>query len=213
MLTDKQCKNAGCPAEKKRVRFTDSGGLYLEVSPAGSKRWFWKMYANRKEGRMAPGSYPSVSLAEARRARDAAKLQKAEGKNPVQVRRTEKLKAINPAGDTFKIVVLEWHGKQTSQWSDGHAKRALRQLERDLFPWIGSRRLQEIEPVELLATLRKIGMSRSIRSLATSFFSRSISPCSGFITPLPGNACFGSATISRTHLRNTFSCTSRSRAA
>jgi integrase len=156
MLTDKQCKNALCPPGKKRMRFTDSGGLYLEVSPAGSKRWFWKLYANGKEGRMALGSYPSISLAVARRARDSARLQKSEGKNPVQTRKTEKLKASNPAGDTFKAIALEWHGKQASQWSDGHAKRALRQFERDLFPWIGSRRLQEIEPVELLATLRKI---------------------------------------------------------
>lgn len=40
MLTDKHCKNAVCPAGKSRARFTDAGGLYLEVSPAGSKRWF-----------------------------------------------------------------------------------------------------------------------------------------------------------------------------
>ncbi len=56
MLTDKHCKNATCPADKKRARFTDSGGLYLEVSPAGSKRWFWKLYTNGKEGRMALGT-------------------------------------------------------------------------------------------------------------------------------------------------------------
>lgn len=48
------------------------------------------------------------------------------------------------------------HAKQAPQWSEGHAERARRQLERDLFPWIGLRRLSEIEPVELLATLRKI---------------------------------------------------------
>ena len=62
MLTNPECKNATCPPDKKRVRFTDAAGLYLEVSPAGSKRWFWKTYANGKEGRMALGSYPEVSL-------------------------------------------------------------------------------------------------------------------------------------------------------
>ena len=93
MLTDAGCKNASCPIDKKRTRFTDAGGLYLEISPAGSKRWFWKTYADGKEGRIALGSYPSVSLAAARKARDAAKLQKSEGLNPVQVRKIEKLKA------------------------------------------------------------------------------------------------------------------------
>lgn len=156
MLTDKHCKNAFCAPEKKRSRFTDSGGLYLEVSPAGSKRWFCKLYADGKEGRMALGSYPGVGLADARRARDRVKLQKSLGVNPIQARRIERLKALNPAGDTFKDVALEWFAKQAPQWSQGHADRALRQFERDLFPWIGSRQMREIEPVELLATLRKV---------------------------------------------------------
>ena len=156
MLTDKQCKNAACPPAKKRARFTDSRGLYLEVSPTGSKRWFWKLYNNGKEGRMALGSYPDVGLADARKARDAVKLQKSEGRDPVQARKVQKLKASNPAGDTFKVVALEWYAKQAPQWSPAHADRSLRQFERDLFPWLGDRRLQEIEPIELLATLRKV---------------------------------------------------------
>ena len=57
MLTDKHCKNATCPPDKKRARLTDAQGLYLEVSPAGSKRWFWKTYIGGKEGRMALGGY------------------------------------------------------------------------------------------------------------------------------------------------------------
>lgn len=157
MLTDKQCKNAVCPQEKKKIRFTDSGGLYLEVSPAGSKRWFWKVYADGKESRLALGSYPTVGLADARKKRDAARLQKSDGRNPIEVRKVERLmKAVGSGSDRFRDVALEWHAKQAPQWSDGHAKRALRQLERDLFPFIGDRRLQDIEPMELLGTVRKI---------------------------------------------------------
>jgi len=156
MLTDAQCRNATCPPDKKRERLTDSAGLYLEISPAGSKRWFQKIYRDGKETRLALGSYPAVGLTAARRARDAAKLQKAEGQDPIQARKVEKLKAMNPAGDSFKVVALEWYEKQEPQWSEAHAVRAKRQFERDLFPWLGDRRLADIEPVELLATLRKI---------------------------------------------------------
>ena len=92
VLTDAQCRNATCPADKKRVRLTDSGGLYLEISPGGSKRWFQKIYRDGKETRLALGSYPTVGLIAARRARDAAKLQKAEGTDPIQARKVEKLK-------------------------------------------------------------------------------------------------------------------------
>lgn len=156
MLTDKHCKNALCPADKKRARFTDSGGLYLEVSPAGSRRWFWKTYADGKEGRLALGAYPVMGLSDARKARDAAKLHKSEGRDPVQVRKLEKIRAARPEGDTFKAVALEWYAKQALQWSTSHADRSLRQLERDLFPWIGARPIAEIHAMELLAALQKV---------------------------------------------------------
>lgn len=156
MLTDPECKNATCPPDKPRKRLADSGGLYLEVSPNGSRRWFWKYRKDGKEGRMALGSYPAVSLSAARKARDVAKLTKAGGTDPVQARKVDKLKASNPAGDSFRVVALEWFDKQAPHWSEAHAIRAKRQFERDLFPWLGERRLADIEPVELLATLRKV---------------------------------------------------------
>ena len=102
MLTDAQCRNAVCSPTSKRERLSDSGGLYLEVAPGGSRRWFWKYRHEGKEGRMALGSYPSVSLTAARKARDTARLQKSTGINPVHARKVERLKASASAGDTFK---------------------------------------------------------------------------------------------------------------
>ncbi len=156
MLTDVECKNALCPPEKTRVRLACSGGLYLEVSPSGSKRWFWKYRKDGKEGRMALGSYPGVGPKDARKARDAAKAQKSDGQDPVKARKVEKLKATLPDGSTFKAVALEWYAKQAPQWSDGHADRSLRQLERDLFPLIGDRPIASIHAMELLAALQKV---------------------------------------------------------
>jgi integrase len=156
MLTDAECKNAICPPEKKRARLACSGGLYLEISPAGSKRWFYKYRKDGKEGRMALGSYPDIGPKKARDAMTAAKLQKSEGHDPVQVRKVEKLKATRTDGDTFKAIALEWYGKQSPQWSASHAERSLRQLERDLFPWIGDRAMTDIHAMELLAALQKV---------------------------------------------------------
>jgi len=150
MLTDVECKNASCPPEKTRVRLACSGGLYLEVSPNGSKRWFWKYRKDGKEGRMALGSYPDVGPKDARKARDAAKAQKSDGQDPVKARKVERLKATLPDGSTFKAVALEWYAKQAPQWSASHAERSLRQLERDLFPLIGGRPIASIHAMELL---------------------------------------------------------------
>ncbi len=57
VFTDPDCKNASCPPDKKHARLTDSAGLYLEVSPSGSKRWFLKLYKDGKETRLALGSF------------------------------------------------------------------------------------------------------------------------------------------------------------
>jgi integrase len=156
MLTDAECKNAVCSPEKKRERLACSGGLYLEVSPNGSKRWFWKYRKDCKEGRMALGSYPDVDPKKAREARDAAKEQKTKGVDPVQARKLDKLKNTRSTGDTFKAIALEWYAKQAPQWSASHAERTLRQLERDLFPWIGERPIAEIHSMELLKALHKV---------------------------------------------------------
>ena len=95
-------------------------------------------------------------LKAALKARNAAKLQKPEGADPVKLRKLEKIKATRPDGDTFKAVALEWYGKQSPQWSDSHVKRSLCQLERDLFPWIDNRLTTEIHALELLAALQKV---------------------------------------------------------
>ena len=155
MLTDAECRNATCPPDRRQARFADSGGMYLQVSPSGSKRWFLKYRVAGKEKQLALGSYPAVSLTAARRARDAAKLQRADGVDPIQARKIKRLTAINPAGDSFKVVALEWYDKQAPHWSEAHAVRARRQFERDLFPWLGEHRMIDITPMELLATLRK----------------------------------------------------------
>lgn len=156
MLTDAQCRNAVCPPERKQARFTDSGGMYLQVSPAGSKRWFLKYRVAGAEKQLALGSYPDVSLTNARKARDAAKLQKSEGIDPVQVRKIEKLKALTPAGDTFKATALEWYEMKLDSWSSHYAIREKRNLEKDLFPYFAARRIGDIEPIELLAAVRQV---------------------------------------------------------
>ena len=75
MLTDAECRNATCPTDKKRVRLTDSGGLYLEVTPNGRKRWFWKYRYDNKEKRLSLGSYPAVHLDEVLGPLDAFRAQ------------------------------------------------------------------------------------------------------------------------------------------
>ena len=155
-LTDAACRNASCPPDRKQARYADAGGLYLEVSASGSRRWFWKFRIEGVEKKFALGSYPDVSLAAARKARDVAKAQKAAGINPIQARQVVKLKAAVNTGDTFRETALEWFDKHHARWSVHYATREKRNLEKDLFPYFAARRISEIEAIELLAALRRV---------------------------------------------------------
>ena len=155
-LTDAACRNASCPPDRRQARYSDAGGLYLEVTASGSRRWFWKFRIEGVEKKFALGSYPDVSLAAARKARDAAKAQKAAGINPIQARQVVKLKAAVNTGDTFRETALEWFDKHHTRWSGHYATREKRNLEKDLFPYFAARRISEIEAIELLAALRRV---------------------------------------------------------
>lgn len=156
MLTDAKCRNSKCPADKKRARFTDASGLYMEVSPAGSRRWFWKTYSEGKESRIALGSYPSVTLTAARKARDVAKLQRSQGIDPVQVRQVDRLKASVGTGDTLFATANDWLARGKPNWSDTHYVRESRNINKDLIPYLGKRAIGSIKPIELLAVIQKV---------------------------------------------------------
>lgn len=163
MLTDADCRNATCPPDKKRRRLADSAGLYLETSPTGSKRWFWKFYPDGKESRLALGGYPEVSLKAARRARDEARKVRETGANPVQHRKAERLATGARKAVTFEAVARELHETKASGWSVNHAAQWLRCLEKDLFPWIGSLPVAEVSAPVLLDSLRRVERRGALR--------------------------------------------------
>jgi integrase len=156
MLTEAACRNARCSPELKRIRLTDGSGLYLEVSPAGSKRWFWKFYPDGKESRLALGSYPGVTLKAARLARDEARKTRQNGTNPVQARKAAKVVKAASNATTFETVAREFHGVKKGGWSEGHATKWIRMNELYLFPHLGTLPLSSIKAPALLATLRKV---------------------------------------------------------
>lgn len=156
MLTDADCRNATCPPEAKRLRLTDAAGLYLEVSPAGRKRWFWKFYPDGKESRLALGGYPAMGLKAARKARDDAKRVRETGANPVQQRKAEKLAAKASSANTFEAAARELLASKAPGWSPAHAEKWLRIMEKDLFPHIGALPLADIGAPVLLGALRRV---------------------------------------------------------
>ena len=152
MLTDTSIRNA--KPKEKPYKLADSGGLYLLVTPNGSRLWRLKYRVGGIEKLLSFGSYPQVSLKEARDKAFEAKQGLSSGIDPSQTKKAQKASASG--ADSFEAVAREWFGKFSTGWAPGHAERVIRLLERDVFPWIGLRPVREITAPELLAVLRRI---------------------------------------------------------
>jgi integrase len=150
VLTDTAVRNAK-PREKP-YKLSDSGALYLLISPGGSKLWRFKYRVEGKEKLLALGAYPEIPLKQARDRRDDARRLLANGVDPGVKRQVEKA----AAGDTFEAIAREWFAKFSVNWATSHSEKVIRRLELDLFPWLGSRPIREVTPPELLDCLRRI---------------------------------------------------------
>lgn len=153
-LTDIACKSA--KPKGKPYKKADGGGLYLLVNKDGSKYWRMKYRFLGKEKLLSFGTYPLISLAEARESRDKAKKLLAGGIDPSAAKKEKKRKAVRNAQNTFKVIALDWHSNQKGRWSEKYAQNILHRLENDVFPYIGSEPISALEAPDILDVLRKI---------------------------------------------------------
>ncbi len=139
----------------KSYKFYDMDGLFLFVTPQGGKLWRFKYRFDGKEKLLAFGTYPEISLSDARELRDKARKQIANGVDPSELKKTMKIKIVQET-ETFKAIALEWFVKFQHTWTPGYAVTMNSRLERDLFPWIGTRPIKDIKAPELLAVIRRV---------------------------------------------------------
>lgn len=149
------------------MRLADSGGLYLEVAPNGSKRWFVKYRFSGKERRLALGRYPEVTVKAAREGRDKARKDRAGGSDPVQARRLGKISSASAAAVTFEAVAREFHATKAAGWSPRYSARWLERMEKDLFPLLGALPLSSISAPVLLDTLRRVERRGAVETAHT----------------------------------------------
>ncbi|MGF7480583.1 tyrosine-type recombinase/integrase [Providencia sp. SP181] len=154
LLTDIQIRKA--KPKEKAYTLNDGNGLSLLIEPNGSKGWRFRYRFAGKPKMISFGVYGQISLADARRKRDEAKKQLSDGIDPSDARKSEKITQKYAAENTFKAVAMEWHVSKCSTWSKGYASEILRCFENDVFPFIGSRPIDQLAPLELLAVLQKI---------------------------------------------------------
>ncbi|MDD2720227.1 MAG: Arm DNA-binding domain-containing protein [Gallionella sp.] len=130
-LTDVAIKKAK-PAPKD-YKLGDGGGLYILVKATGSKCWRLKYRFAGKEKLLALGTYPEISLSQARERREDARKVIANGGDPSAIKQAAKqqqVKALQIAENTFRNLAIEFHKIKAPMWTSGHASQWIGNLEK-----------------------------------------------------------------------------------
>ncbi|EPK4721978.1 tyrosine-type recombinase/integrase [Klebsiella oxytoca] len=153
-LTDLEIRRAK-PAEKTYTK-ADCNGLSLQIEPNGSKGWRFRYRFEGKAKMLSLGTYPKVSLSEARRRRDEAQDLLATGINPSDSRKEKKLAQQDRLGNTFEAIAREWYQRRYDLWAESYRTEMIATFEKDVFPHIGHRPIDSITPMELMAVLTRL---------------------------------------------------------
>lgn len=150
-MTDVKIRNLKPKA--KAFQVADGNGLVLEVRPNGQKAWLYRYRLYGRQEKLSIGSYPDLSLAEARsRHVDARKMVLA-NKSPAQTKQAEKRRL----SDDLQIVrglakaYLEDHVAKLAS-----AKLARAWIEKHILPTIGSKFIHEVTPADCIAVVERI---------------------------------------------------------
>lgn len=153
-LTELAIKNLKPRAKIYRV--ADTGGLCLEVSPAGGKLWRWRYYYQGKEQMLALGKYPTVPLAGARqRCNEARELLEA-GKSPAREKKISKLRKAHEDTNTFEKLARHWLATKHQGLNAKYSKQCLARMEQHVFPMIGALPIGEITIPDVVSVVEKI---------------------------------------------------------
>ena len=137
-LTALQVKTLKGPARK-----SDGDGLLLVVRESGAKSWLWRGQANGKRRDIGLGTYPDVSLAEARDKAAATRKQFRAGDDPVEAKRAAKKAAATIP--TFRAAAQAVHAEREGDWRNGkHKAQWINTLTTYAFPTIGDRAIDKV---------------------------------------------------------------------
>ena len=154
-LADTKIRAAG--ANGKTQRMWDGGGLYLEVSPSGSKWWRLKYRHLKIEKRLSLGTYPSTTLKLAREAAAKARVSLAAGIDVSAERQAIKQSTENASTNSFEAIAREWiNTVHKPKVCEAQFLRTVGRFERDVFPWIGEIQVEKLKAPEILKVMRRV---------------------------------------------------------
>jgi integrase len=143
--------------KNKPYKVADDRGLYVEVTPSGGKLWRFRYRIGKLEKKLSIGNYPDISLKDARQATYEARQAVARGGDPSLEKRKQKIRSEFLSAQTFEAVAREYIEQMMVQngRAEGTVVKANYFLDQ-LAPAIGKRPIDQIEPFEILAPLKRL---------------------------------------------------------
>ena len=160
--------------EEKSYKLNAGDGLFLEITPSGSKRWRLRYFFAGKEQMLSLGLYPSIGLLEAKEARDNARKLISKGIDPSEHRKEEKIASKTTTQNSFEAIANEWLAQQTDKADVTRAKA--KWLLQFAIVEFGQVPIHEVTPPMVLAACRKeeragkLETARRIRSKCSQVF-------------------------------------------
>lgn len=152
-------------ATGKAYTLADTDGLSLAVTAGGGRTWHFRYYWSNKQKRMSLGTYPEITLREARGLRDEARALLAKGINP-RVHRKQKRVAVRLAGEhTFELVYKQWFAHRALSLKKGRqctSSTLPRIFKKDVLPALGKRSIYEIKRPDLLEVIARIERRKAL---------------------------------------------------
>ncbi|MBW4053990.1 MAG: integrase arm-type DNA-binding domain-containing protein [Proteobacteria bacterium] len=165
-------------AGNKPQHLFDGGGLFLLVATSGGKWWRFKYSHSGKSKTISFGTYPEISLAQAREKREEARKLLAAGVDPSTDRKAVKAAKIELLANSFECIAREWHKKMLgdSAWTADHADTIMTRMEKDMFPRIGGKPITEVTAKDIRTILDQVkergavDTARRCRTIASQVF-------------------------------------------
>jgi len=153
-LSDVQARNS--KPKEKDYKLSDGQGFYLLVASTGGKHWRLDYTFLGKRKTLSLGTYPAVTLSDARQRREEAKKLLANGVDPSEIKKAQKAAIISSNESSFEVVARLWHAGKVEGWAASHAKTTLERLEKNIFPWLGAKPVREISLSDIKQVLHRI---------------------------------------------------------
>ncbi len=137
-------------------KLADGGGMYLLINPSGARLWRYKYRLEGKEQTFALGSYPELSLAQARLDHEKARELVAKGISPTHHRKEKKQEALTETKNSFEAVTRKWMAEKSARWTPLYLLQVKTTMERDVFPKIGKIKIKNVTAAQLRPILVEV---------------------------------------------------------